>query len=1141
MDTRPPLSPSMSVPTHDDVHANAFIFQETFRYDVALAYDASDRPIARALAGRLAGAGLSIADMGSDEITAERSTDGYLTLSRTLLLCLSAHSSIATRARLEGLSFLFRDPQRPLRRLILLRLDHTEATGTLGEVQGIRWAPSDDPRQFERLVKACQPPPVVLPVDDGVEHRAPDSRTRFAGGASFTSVCFDEAGRRALGGGRDIATLWDLSSHECLSQLADEMGSIWAVAISADQRFAVTGAQNGAVRLWDLLARKYTYEASRRSEPVRAVALSKDCGLCVSVDDGGVALWNLANRRRIEEAALDKPRSVAFCNDDNNAILAVGRTVQIWSIRPLRCLRIFEGHTGLVTSLAVHNDRRSALSADNGGALRLWDLDTGVGRAVLNGHRGIVKSLSFTHDGRFALSGSYDGTVRLWNLSTGKCVAVLGSELGTVAAVSWNYGTSIALAVTHSGTLVTWELGDLITSMASGNDASSGGDPAKHVLYTNAKVLMVGDTSAGKTGLSRRLALDEWKPSDSTVGAWATQWKLDANAGDGVEREIWLWDFGGQADQRLIHQLFMDDAALAILVFDGQREGLLDTLAQWDRDLRRGSKKAFAKLLVAGRIDAGSLRFVSHAEVDDYAARHGYSGFYETSAKHGTGCDALRAAVLNTVPWDEIPWRSSPALFRTLKEEIIAIKDTGRVLLRFNELRDALLLELAGRNITFSDDELRAVVGLLSGPGVVWELNFGTWILLQPETINAYGQATITTLREDQQERGCILEERVLGGDLTYQSSMARLKRDDERIVLIAMHQILVEKGHCLREHTDQGTLLVFPSFYKRERPELSKYPAPIVSYVFQGYLDEIYATLVVRLHHTSPFERFELWRYAAEFRTLTGHCIGIALSRRDDGAGELKIYCDPATPHGELMVFARYVHEHLYQNASEIERLRHYVCRNCGTAVENRAVAMRKLAEGKKDIVCVDCERRIALWDDMEERFADEATKKRVSELQQQSATVLDNESKERALVGEVISTVALAGQISREFNVSDHGIDMEIEFKSDAGEATGIKLYLQLKSGDSYLRERARDQAEIFTIRDQRHAQYWMAQAFPVLLVIRASDGKVRWMEVRDWLTRESETGTKPVGQIRFVGEDFGVMSVRRWRDRMLAGQQG
>jgi hypothetical protein len=38
-------------------------------------------------------------------------------------------------------------------------------------------------------------------------------------------------------------------------------------------------------------------------------------------------------------------------------------------------------------------------------------------------------------------------------------------------------------------------------------------------------------------------------------------------------------------------------------------------------------------------------------------------------------------------------------------------------------------------------------------------------------------------------------------------------------------------------------------------------------------------------------------------------------------------------------------------------------------------------------------------------------------------------------------------------------------------------------------------------------------MAQAFPVLLVIRNSEGEVRWMEVRDWLKCESDNGRKPV----------------------------
>ena len=46
------------------------------------------------------------------------------------------------------------------------------------------------------------------------------------------------------------------------------------------------------------------------------------------------------------------------------------------------------------------------------------------------------------------------------------------------------------------------------------------------VQYTNAKVLLVGESSAGKTGLSKVLAGEKRQPSDSTVGAWATQWKL---------------------------------------------------------------------------------------------------------------------------------------------------------------------------------------------------------------------------------------------------------------------------------------------------------------------------------------------------------------------------------------------------------------------------------------------------------------------------------------------------------------------------------------------------------------------------------------------------------------------------------------
>jgi hypothetical protein len=49
-----------------------------------------------------------------------------------------------------------------------------------------------------------------------------------------------------------------------------------------------------------------------------------------------------------------------------------------------------------------------------------------------------------------------------------------------------------------------------------------------------------------------------------------------------------------------------------------------------------------------------------------------------------------------------------------------------------------------------------------------------------------------------------------------------------------------------------------------------------------------------------------------------------------------------------------------------------------------------------------------------------------------------------------------------------------MEIEFQDDNNKATGQILFLQLKSGDSYLSERKRDGALISRIPNARHATY-------------------------------------------------------------------
>jgi GTPase SAR1 family protein len=352
--------------------------------------------------------------------------------------------------------------------------------------------------------------------------------------------------------------------------------------------------------------------------------------------------------------------------------------------------------------------------------VRLWEVATGRALAVFEGHTAAVLCVALSADGSHALSGANDGTVRLWEVATGRALGVFECRTHAIMSVTFSANSHYGFLAVSNGVLRAWELPDTSPHMALDTRPTSPTrseivtDVSEQLQYTNAKDLLVGDSGAGKTGLSMRLAENTWRNSDSTVGAWATQWRLSPSAANGIEREIWLWDFGGQADQRLIHQLFMDETRLVVLVFDPQKDELFDALDQWDRDLARVMKQGVlpAKLLVAGRIDAGRLR-VARSQFEAFATERGFVTYLETSAKLGIGCNELRDAIMNAIRWDELPWRSSPRLFKRLKDEIVRFKDEGRVLMRFKDLRDALVLRIPG--ISFRDEELEAVLGCWKG------------------------------------------------------------------------------------------------------------------------------------------------------------------------------------------------------------------------------------------------------------------------------------------------------------------------------------------------------------------------------------------------------------------------------------------
>jgi small GTP-binding protein len=754
----------------------------------------------------------------------------------------------------------------------------------------------------------------------------------------------------------------------------------------------------------------------------------------------------------------------------------------------------------------------------------VWNLQTGKCQATWEGHTETVTGIAITPNGKLVVSGSDDETLKVWILQTGHCLATLEGHKGHVHGVVITPDGQRIISTSEDYTLRVWEL----PRMDRLTDAPLG------ARYTNAKVVLVGETGVGKTGLAIRLVEDRWQITESTHGMEVRQLILpqlkDISQGTDTDifREVWLWDFAGQPDYRLIHQLYMDETALALMVMDPQKDDPFESLGHWEKALATAAKRPYAKVLVAGRCDRGGMT-ISRKKIEQYCKERDYNGYIDNSAKTGDGCKELKTLISEQIPWDHLPWTATTKLFKILKDTIITEKNEDTVLVRVSHLQ--IMLKHRLKDIEFTEAELRSTVGLLAGQGLIQTLDFGDFVLMQPKYINNYASVVVRCARESTDEMGNVAKSDVLEGNLDYKD-MKRLGPTDEKILLRAMLQTFLDRSLCLEEDTQEGTQLVFPSYFKRDRPELPRHPEIVTTYLFTGPIDEIYATLVVRLYYTSDFEKDQLWKNAADFKTLNNKQAGFLLEKKADDTAELKVYFEPGVPEGTQVSFIKYIHEHLLKRAETVKRQRSYVCPHCNSPSANQDVVQKMIKELRKDILCIYCEKRFDLIDSIEQKFASSEFLEKVRAMDEEAKRKLDNESLELILEGQAKAIAGEAGQIYRDVSRSDWGIDAEIEFKNDKGEASGQKVYLQLKSGDSSLYKRKRDQKEIFTIKKKRHAEYWQSQAYPVMLVIRTKDGEIRWMNITDYLKCKGPN-TK---QIEFDGEPFAAESLCRLRKQLL-----
>ncbi len=262
---------------------------------------------------------------------------------------------------------------------------------------------------------------ILRQVADQLASTATDSTLEPVGSEAIFAQFLSD-GRLVSGHKDGKLRIRTLGNGEVQASYYSHTGEVSALAISADERFAITGGADNNVFLWNLKENPGSgiKSLSGFSDPIWALALSPT-GDRMAVSEGG------------RQDFIYHPEQAQ----------GWGRVIRLIDSQQL-CLL-----SGLARNwqhaLTFTGDGASLVSADGEefisfspsakGFLRVWDPSTGACRVVLGETRGHMTSLSGGPGGKIWL-GNEHGGISLWDLRTRTCECRITTTAVTALCVS---------------------------------------------------------------------------------------------------------------------------------------------------------------------------------------------------------------------------------------------------------------------------------------------------------------------------------------------------------------------------------------------------------------------------------------------------------------------------------------------------------------------------------------------------------------------------------------------------------------------------------------------------------------------------------------------------------------------------------
>jgi small GTP-binding protein len=151
------------------------------------------------------------------------------------------------------------------------------------------------------------------------------------------------------------------------------------------------------------------------------------------------------------------------------------------------------------------------------------------------------------------------------------------------------------------------------------------------------KILLFGETGAGKTGLAQRYCYNIFEPSDKlTIGV---DFYVKAIEMHGKRVKLQIWDVSGEDQFRFLFPSYCLGANAAVLIYDITKAKTLNPMSQWIQIIRERAGD-IPIILIGTKLDLEESRELNKDIVFEIAEKYNLSSYNEISTKTGENVES---------------------------------------------------------------------------------------------------------------------------------------------------------------------------------------------------------------------------------------------------------------------------------------------------------------------------------------------------------------------------------------------------------------------------------------------------------------------------------------------------------------------